>query len=316
VPLAFSVVAGADTGGQSIRIHDAFQRHGGEWTVRAATLSNNYIGYPMDLPYRTKVVEEFWRQADVVHLHNTFRTAAMFDKRLGSRPSVLHHHGTVFRTNPGPLLQESRRRGTVGITSTLDLWLIAPDELEWLPAPYNLDFLAQVGEHHRREPDGRIVICSAPTNRTIKSTDAFLEAVKRLQNEDYPVDLELIERERWDRCLERKARADIFFDQVILGYGCNALEAWGMGIPVVCGAADPTLDEMERRFGRLPFYHATEETIYDALRELVESPVLRQRYAQIGQQYVREYHDEAKVVEQLKAIYQRAIDEHKGERAA
>ena len=129
----------------------------------------------------------------------------------------------------------------------------------------------------------------------------------RLQSEGYPVDLELIERERWDRCLQRKARADIFFDQVILGYGCNALEAWGMGIPVVCGASDPTLDEMERRFGRLPFYHATEETIYDALKELVESPELRAKYAAIGNRYVREYHDEVKVVDQLKRIYQRAM---------
>ena len=159
MPLVFSVVAGADTGGQSIRMAQAFRRHGGDWQLRSATRSSNYIGYPIDLPYRTKLVEEFWQKADIVHLHNNFRTAVLYERRLGKRPTVLHHHGTVFRTNPGPLLQESRRRGTVGITSTLDLWLIAPDELEWLPAPYDIDFLAEVGQQHRREPDGRIVIC-------------------------------------------------------------------------------------------------------------------------------------------------------------
>ena len=36
----------------------------------------------------------------------------------------------------------------------------------------------------------------------------------------------------------RKGRADVFVDQMILGYGCNAIEAWGMGIPVIAGV-DP-----------------------------------------------------------------------------
>ena len=161
----------------------------------------------------------------------------------------------------------------------------------------------------------RILIAHAPTNREIKSTDTFLEAVKRLQDEGFPVDLDLIEHRPWAECLERKARADIYFDQVILGYGCNALEAWGMGIPVIAGAADETLDEMERRLGHLPFYHATEDTIYDALRELVESPELRAEYGRIGHEYVKRWHDEAVVVEQLKALYRRAMGESMEEAA-
>jgi glycosyltransferase involved in cell wall biosynthesis len=64
---------------------------------------------------------------------------------------------------------------------------------------------------------------------------------------------------------------------------------------------------MERRFGYLPFIHATPETIYDALKELVESPELREQYGRIGYSYVKRFHDYPVVVEQLKAIYQRAI---------
>jgi len=153
----------------------------------------------------------------------------------------------------------------------------------------------------------RIVIAHAPTNRSVKSTAQFLEAINQLKADGYPVELELIERASWAQCLARKSRADIFFDQTLLGYGCNALEAWGMGIPVVAGASDETLDEMERRFGHLPFYHATEETIYDALKELVESPELREQYGQIGHDYVRRFHSEEVVVAQLKDLYLRAI---------
>ena len=161
----------------------------------------------------------------------------------------------------------------------------------------------------------RIVIAHAPTNREVKSTRQFLAAFQRLQDEGHPVELELIEQATWADCLERKSRADIFFDQTQLGYGCNALEAWGMGIPVIAGAQDETLDEMERRFGHLPFYHATEETIYDALKELVESPELREQYGQIGYDYVRRWHDEPVVVEQLKRLYRRAMGESMEEAA-
>lgn len=152
-----------------------------------------------------------------------------------------------------------------------------------------------------------VLVAHAPTNRSIKSTDLLLKAVKRLQDEKYDVTLDLIEHRPWKECLERKAKADIYFDQVILGYGCNALEAWAMSIPVIAGASDETLDEMERRFGHLPFYHATLETIYDALKELVESPELRAQYGRIGHDYVKRYHDAPVVVEQLKALYQQAM---------
>ena len=297
-----SVNAGADTAGQGVRMAQGFARHAPDWSFRSVARTGTYIAYPTDLDWDNKVVESLWHEADVVHLHNNFRTAVIFEKRAGDKPAVIHHHGTMFREGRKSLLEETRKRGAIGIVSTLDLYLIAPDELEWLPAPYDVDWLATL-----RNPisDGKIRIGSAPTNRRIKSTDAFLDAVDRLAH-DYPIELVLIEREDWQTCLAKKATVDIFFDQVILGFGCNAIEAWGMGIPVVAGADDATLDEYERRFGYLPFHHATEATIYDALRELCDSVALREQYGQIGRAHVERYHDDAKVVAQLQSIYRRA----------
>lgn len=152
-----------------------------------------------------------------------------------------------------------------------------------------------------------IRIAHAPTNRQVKSTDLLIKAVDRLKAEGFDVELDLIERRSWAECLGRKATADIYFDQVGLGYGNNAIEAWAMGIPVIAGASDPVLDEMERRFGELPFYHATLETIYDALKELVEDPKLRERYGRLGYQYAKQWHDGPIVVDRLKAIYSKAV---------
>lgn len=152
-------------------------------------------------------------------------------------------------------------------------------------------------------------VAHAPTARKIKSTEPFLRAVERLQSEGYDLELDLIEKVSWKECLQRKASADLYFDQTILGYGNNAIEAWGMGIPVIAGASERTLQEMRRRFSNeLPFYQATEATIYDALKAMVQSPDLRAEYGERGRFHVQKFHDQRVVVEQLKDVYRRAID--------
>lgn len=151
-----------------------------------------------------------------------------------------------------------------------------------------------------------IRIAHAPTSREVKGTAFFLEAIRQLQAEGYDIQLDLIEGVTWAECLQRKAQADIYYDQVKLGYGNNAIEAWGMGIPVVAGAHHSTLQEMRSRFGELPFLNATEATIYDRLKALILSEDLRAEYTERGLNHVERFHDERVVVETLKALYRRA----------
>jgi glycosyltransferase involved in cell wall biosynthesis len=301
-----SFMMGSANGGVPCFIAEAFKDET-DWNVHSLVSQQNYIGYPRDLEWTRQNIAEYWAKADVVHIHHNYHAVdrLMRQRIVGGRhkPYVLEFHGSSFRDDPNRHLREFHRRGKVALVSTLDLYLLAPNVVEWLPQLQNVERLSKMRKPHKGQ---KVRIAHAPTNRQIKSTDLFIEAVDRLKAEGYPVEYDIIERVPWTECLRRKAKADIYFDQVILGYGCNALEAWGMGIPVVAGASDETLDEMERRFGHLPFYHATPETIYDALKELVEDPELRARYGQIGHDYVRKYHDEPVVVEQLKRIYRRA----------
>jgi hypothetical protein len=312
-----SINMGSDPAGISYGIAQAFRDEPG-WSVRSQVSKVNYITYPTDMEWNREALITAWESADLIHLHHGFVTSNRMvkgryvGKRLNHKPYVVHFHGTGFREHIQAHMAELRERNTPGIVSTLDLAVASG--LEWLPGPVDVRGLSSMRSKDTEAPD-RIVIAHAPTNRQIKSTSELLVAVQRLQDEGYPVELDLIERAPWAECIARKAKADIYFDQVLLGYGNNALEAWAMGIPVVAGADDATLDEMERRFGALPFYHATEDTIYDALKELVESPELRERYGQIGQTYVRTYHDYPVVVEQLKRIYRQALGEQQEEAA-
>jgi hypothetical protein len=200
------------------------------------------------------------------------------EKRL-----VITYHGTGFREKPSHYLGQQQRWGAIGTVSTLDLWLQAPKDVTWLPANHDINALAAMRKP--RDPNTPIRVGHAPTNRRIKSTDAFLAACEGL-----PVEVVLIEKRTWADTLAIKATCDIWYDQVTLGYGNNSIEAWGMGLPVICGAAEPTLDEMRRRFGTIPFLQATEQTIRQAIEQLLE-PGERQRWGTIGQEHARTWHD-------------------------
>ena len=112
--------------------------------------------------------------------------------------------------------------------------------------------------------------------------------------------------------MARKAKADILVDQLTLGYGCNAIEAWGMGIPVVAGTTDPvTRDRMLSILGELPFYEATEKTLTARLEELIVSEPLRAEWGARGLAYAKRWHDDQAVMRQAEGLYERAIAERK-----
>lgn len=289
----------SDLGGDGIRTKHAFDRRAPGWTYNVAVRVRNYIDYPTDVDFTR--AGALVADADVIHARNSFKATRLAGGL--NKPIVVHHHGTRLRNNPDLVLAEQRAHRALGLAATLDLWLLARDELEWLPAPYDIDWLASL---RRPVDDGVLRIGHAPTNRAIKSTEAFLTAVDKLARE-IPVELVLIEGRSWTDCLARKGTCDVYFDQVILGYGNNAIEAWGMGIPVIAGAADVTLAEYDRRFGGLPFCPADEGSIYAALVTLAD-PGPRAAWARRGVEHARRWHDEARVVTQLQDIYRRAAE--------
>jgi hypothetical protein len=299
------VATGVDTGGQGDRIERAFANEPG-WTVTARSHHRHPFGYPSSHRYlslrdRTVEMKRLYDEADVVHLRNYL---------LGwqrGKPTVLHHHGTEFRTRHGVIARNAEAIGALQIASTLDLTLLEPG-VEWVPSPYDVAELRAMKQPH----DGPLRIAHFPTSAKVKSTDAFLAATARLA-ERHPIEVVTnvvrgrVRHMPWSEVMRQKATADIYFDQVTLGYGNNAIEAWGMGIPVVAGVADQAVREvMLDRFGHMPFVEATEQTIEQELERLITSPAMRAEYAELGTAHVQRFHDGAKVVPILKAIYSAA----------
>jgi glycosyltransferase involved in cell wall biosynthesis len=300
-----SIHAGADTGGCSWGLYGAFQRVESDIEFDSVIRGTNYIQY--DRVNGWDRAAELWDAADVVHMHNTTRTLDLM-VRAGHRPKpfVLHHHGTHYRDNFERMNRDLRRLGKRNmartVVATLDLLQQGPG-IPWSPAAHDLEALAK----HRKRAKGTIGkdrpirIGHAPTNREIKSTDAFLRACEKLA-ETHPVEVVLIENRTWAECLALKGTVDVYFDQVLLGYGNNAIEAWAMGIPVVCGAEDFTLEEMTNRFGSLPFKLADEGSIYAALLDMCDAKI-RGDYSRRGKAHAQRWHDGTETVQVLTGVY-------------
>ena len=305
-----NISAGQDLANIGYRYHIAARKRGMDY--RTALRTHTYLAYPFDIYWdrNDREIRDLYRDADVLHLNNSFQPYTYLGGPKDMKPAIIEQHGTQFRGYPSPMIREAVARHILQGVSTVDLMQPAPDLLHWLPSPYDLPALARIRQTEKRPYDGRILVCTAPTARGIKSTDQLITAVRELQEEGVPVDLDVIEQTTWDKCLRRKARADIFFDQVIVGYGCNAIEAWGMGIPVIAGATAWTLAKMREEFnGILPFYTATVGTIKEAVGSMCQSSDLRAAWGGIGASHAKRYHAERPALDRVLDLYEKAVKE-------
>jgi hypothetical protein len=295
----FSLATGADTAGIGAGLAHAFRRSDVELRSMVATV--NYIGYPVDLRRNRRRLERFYDRADVVLLHNTLHGHDWYDAGQG-KPTVLMHHGRTPIEPFREMVERAASIGAVQIGSTLDLSVFGP--VEWAPPPVDIKAMMEIRSKVVRS--GKLRIGHAPTNRDLKGTTDFLAAMDRLSTR-YDVESVLIERTSWRDCLQRKATIDVLFDQPILGYGSNAIEAWAMGIPVMAGVADQTVRAaMLERWTILPFIETSTRTLEEDMERVIVNGDLRDEYGRIGAAHVQRWHSEAAVVERMTDIFGRA----------
>lgn len=304
-------IGNADPAGVVGRYQSAATRHPVGLRIRSAHKTRAYFDFPTDLVWdphdkaALREIRQLAKDADVIHLNNSDVAVRQFS--VQRKPMLLHHHGSMFRNNPQRMLDIAASRKMVQAVSTVDLREPAPELLHWLPTAYDVKALQKFARQNRRTEDGRIRIVHCPTNRELKRTDLLIRVVDDLTAEGLPIDLVLVEGRTNAESLAEKAKADIVFDQLMYGYGCNAVEAWGMGKPVISGAEPWTTAEMRKMWGDTPYAHATEKTLKTIVRKLVTSADARAETAAKGLEHVRRYHDELPALERLAELYHDAI---------
>jgi hypothetical protein len=144
-------------------------------------------------------------------------------------------------------------------------------------------------------------------DRDIKGTEAIMEAVERLKAEGLPLRLVFAHQIPSTKVRFVQVQADIVVDQLNYGrYGANAREAMMLGKPTICRLSAEqggTLGRL-RPIDEVPMVHATEETITDALRELVVNKARRLELGRRARAFAIAWHGQ----DACAARYERVID--------
>jgi hypothetical protein len=243
--------------------------------------------------------QELWNllsQADVVHCHLDY--SGIDRVRVKPERLVIHHHGTMYRKQPGPswynLVDPTRAR--LRLVSNLEL-LQYGDGLHYLPNPVPAARYRRLRQHVRASlgNDAPFRIAHSPSKRDLKGTVEFLRVVDRLQSKGVAVEAVLIEQQLHTNALAMKATANACFDSFWLGMQCAGLEAAAMGLPVIAGDAH-VAEEYRRWTGAVPYTFAdSEDALEEAIVRLVQSPGFYQEEAARVGRYVVEHHDDAAV---------------------
>lgn len=252
--------------------------------VRVFVHGHHPFGYPKAQIWDDAAVRESVAWADTLVIHND---PAVYDK-VGPHPNVIvHHHGSRFRSDPVRISEQAMRIGARQVVSTLDLLLSLPKghSAEWFPQIVDVDLMQQIRATSPRADHPTAV--HAPTNRQIKGTRHVMAAKRELRGE---IDVQIVMHQPWWACLVAKAKGQVFIDQLNLGYGNNAIEAWAMGIPVLSGATSDILDLMRSTLGGTPFYVTTGKALLKDLRAFMADDDLREHWAAIGLRHVELYH--------------------------
>jgi glycosyltransferase involved in cell wall biosynthesis len=292
---------GKDNGGNGSALKRALDRHT-DWDVRYVRRQPSFLGYQKDIEWPrngdARIVHDLFGRADVVMMLGSFRLAQSMPG-YESKPKVMYHLGEEFRLNAEAYMARCRAEGIVQLVTTFDLLGYGP-ELAWLPMVCDTERMRHEREAYR--PGPRVRVMQSPAARGPNDTDEFLAAMAGAD-----VEVSLIEGVTWAEALRRKAQADIVFDSFDSWYGLSAIEAMGMGIPVV-GGQGPVMGPMAEIVGCVPYLPVTPDNVRHAVMELADSASLREGFADEGRAVVEQFHAEAKVVERLMPFLEMARD--------
>lgn len=219
-------------------------------------------------------------------------------KFLQNKNVIVTYVGSSYRGNP-----ESHKRlaEAYGIKRQL---VVTPDmikfgEFEWLPSAIPVDEYLKMKKKHGGIP----IVCQTPSNRRRKNTNKIISAISGKKN----IELLIVTGVPWKKCMELKSVADIYIGPFKVGYGMSQLEAMAMKIPVITTLGPKNEALVIRAVGYLPHYDCPLDKLSEGIDTLLSDRELYDEYAELGYNYVKEFHDYPVVAEKFISICEELI---------
>lgn len=238
---------------------------------------------------------------DIIHFDaglDFYRNAeqAIKWKRMGKK-IVCCYYGSDLRIRG--IIKELDEISDLNITSEYD-HLAVKAGLKYIFYPYDSSELPKKSNGNNEA----VTIVHSPTNRKYKGTGLIISVIEKIKKEKN-INFILMENQPRSKVLEVKSKADISIDQVGgtmggTGYGKAGIETLAMGIPTITNMSRGYSDWLPEN----PFNVANnEKELYDILNELIDNPVMRNKFGEIGRQWVEKYHGYENVNLRLKELY-------------
>lgn len=136
-----------------------------------------------------------------------------------------------------------------------------------------------------------IRILHAPNHMSIKGTEFLEKAIRRLKNENYPIEYVRIQSRPNNEIIQAIKDADIVVDQLVMGwYAMFAMEAMACGKPCICYIRDDLEDLFVKvgclEKGEIPLVSASTDSIYEVLKGLLDKPEDLELIGEKSREYV------------------------------
>lgn len=340
------LVAPKDYAGSFYRWAKAVNDYSPDVSCRAISLFKHRYNYEYDCIFHSfasgfqkqKDVQRLVDEADGLHLkdefffYNTHRSPSIsrfilslieeFQKK--NKPVLFTHYGSLarrFQSEPAYRQVVSSFDARIALTPDLNYdWFNG----YFVPHTIDLNLFPYVWSQSK-------IFAHSPSSRLIKGSDAMLSALHRIEEIQRQWTIDIIENVRYDKCLDRKSKAELFFDQAgrvetdridgneIIGwYGNSAVEAMAFGIPTISHISDSAFQQSKNAGKDIktacPILNTElDETSMEKaiLNYLHLSSDDQKKLSQKTRRWVEEFHSENVVGKELGNIYKNCIQKLK-----
>ena len=206
-----------------------------------------------------------------------------FNKILNPRNCVVKYYGSFLRENGKACNEWHRKTGIAAITGTD--FTITPllDKSFYHMESYFTSF-GDMDEEDiplAEKPNGTVRIAGGSAGSPRKRYDLLQKAVKELQGQGLPVEVEIIKGVSNEECLRRKQKCHITFTSLTGGWGLSGVESMWLGHPVM-SCIDPFLLSL---YPDQPTVIIDQDNLLEQIKRLVVNP---EKIIEIGT-YSREF---------------------------
>ena len=258
--------------------------------ARCIILQGDYLSYDSDIVLSANDAS-YWEEAHEIIKKADFLHIGRFpvrDKRLLLMEKIkadnclIQYFGTQLRQNAHQIYNWHKDKNITGI-GAWDYTMI-----QNAPFFYHINMMFDVTKVQPAPPaKGTLRIVHPTTNREVKKTELFLEAMKKLEKK-YDVEGLVIEGKTNRECLELKNKAHMTFDQIGMGiYGVSAIESMAMGHVVFGGISNFAASVYPDN----PIVWITQYNIEKKIEHFLCNPEAIAERGEKGPLWVKQHHD-------------------------